>query len=535
MENLNYLAYRLLQAAGREKSRVTFLRAVYQLIKKELKEDIVRLFFCYENQLYEFLPAGQIEPFSLKCKSNDHHFQKESWAREFLFQALGMKDADQWKLTSKETYAMLCKNSGENAANGIWLIPFENQSLKRGILVIENKSRDREILATERLVEKLGPVLTEAFEHQEAHLACQERVKELKCLYEISRLASLTEEGKGDILQKIAGLLPESMQFPEIASARITVDQQVFQNDDFKESQRCLSAPITTEEKQRGQLEVFYAAEHRIYDDDLFLSEEKKLIQMVSQQIATLLEKKEKETANQKLQEQLLHADRLATIGQLSAGVAHEINEPLGAIIGFSQLIQNETQEERTRKDLDKMMKSALHAREIIRKLLVFAREPGAEKQRKKINQVIEEGLVFLESRLLKQGITLVKKFSNGLPEVMVDARQIHQVIINVTVNSMQAMPEGGELTIETGMEKGWWMIKITDTGMGMSPEVQDKMFLPFFTTKEVNEGTGLGLSVVHGIVTDHNGAIEVKSKLGEGTEITLRFPQELAGKEMQP
>ena len=223
---------------------------------------------------------------------------------------------------------------------------------------------------------------------------------------------------------------------------------------------------------------------------------------------------------------QLLHADRLATIGQLSAGVAHELNEPIGSIMGFAQLIQkNPDVPEQAQKDIEKIMKASLHAREVIKKLMIFARQMPPQKTSLNLNQIIEEGLYFLESRCAKEGIKVVRELAKTLPEITADPAQMTQVLVNIIVNAIQAMPEGGQLTIQTKVSGKHVLLIIEDTGIGMEKKELKHIFLPFFTTKDVGKGTGLGLAVVHGIVTSHGGSIHVESKVNEGTRFTLQLP----------
>jgi signal transduction histidine kinase len=143
------------------------------------------------------------------------------------------------------------------------------------------------------------------------------------------------------------------------------------------------------------------------------------------------------------------------------------------------------------------------------------------------LNEIISDGLYFTESRCSKQGIEIVRKLDSQLPYVVADLGQIHQVLVNLTVNSVQAMPEGGILTISTYVENDKVVLRVEDTGLGMSEDVLEKIFVPFFTTKDVDEGTGLGLSVVEGIVTTHGGTINVNSSPGKGTAFEVLLPLE--------
>jgi two-component system NtrC family sensor kinase len=220
------------------------------------------------------------------------------------------------------------------------------------------------------------------------------------------------------------------------------------------------------------------------------------------------------------------NAERLATVGQLSAGIAHELNESLAAILGFAELIK-ESQNLPTAaiRDIEKIKNAALHAREVIRKIMIFTRQLPTRKELCDLNEIILEGLYFLESRCNKEGIVLIRRLENNLPRITADPSQLHQVLVNLVVNAIQAMPKGGDLTISTHSGSGTVHLAVVDTGTGMCPEVKKQVFLPFFTTKDVGQGTGLGLAVVHGIVTAHGGSIEVKSEVGKGSVFEVCLP----------
>jgi signal transduction histidine kinase len=218
----------------------------------------------------------------------------------------------------------------------------------------------------------------------------------------------------------------------------------------------------------------------------------------------------------------------LATIGQLAAGVAHELNEPLANILGFAQLAKKEPKlPKQTGEDMEKIVRNCLHAREVIHQLLTFARQMPLERARISLNQVVTDGLYFLESRCLKAGIEVVRKLDPEVPEIFADASQLNQVLVNIVVNAIQAMPGGGAVTIETrpGPRDASALLIVSDTGTGMSEAVRANIFTPFFTTKDVNEGTGLGLAVVHGIVASHGGTICVQSEPGKGARFEVELP----------
>jgi len=328
------------------------------------------------------------------------------------------------------------------------------------------------------------------------------------------------------ILERIVELLPPSWQYPKIASARITLDGKQYSVPGFQDLPQNQTADIIVKGEKRGVVKVVYKEDMPELDEGPFLKEERGLIDAVAGQVALIVERRRAEEERARLQEQLRHADRLATIGQLAAGVAHELNEPLGNILGFAQLARKSPGlPEQASKDVEKIVNSCLHARQVIQKLMMFARQTPPKKTMVNLNQIVQEGLYFLEARCTRQGIEVVRLLDPDLPEITADAGQLHQVLVNLTVNAIQAMPNGGKLFLKTTRLGDYISLVVEDTGMGMSEEVARRIFIPFFTTKDVGQGIGLGLSVVHGIVTGHRGSIQVHSKVGEGSRFEVLLP----------
>jgi signal transduction histidine kinase len=141
------------------------------------------------------------------------------------------------------------------------------------------------------------------------------------------------------------------------------------------------------------------------------------------------------------------------------------------------------------------------------------------------LNQVVKDGLYLFEARCAKEGIEVVRSLSRDLPEITADPGQLNQVLVNLVVNSVQAMPEGGRLTVQTLSSGDHVSLIVEDTGVGMNEEVMKRIFIPFFTTKDVDQGTGLGLAVVHGIVTSHGGSIKMESHVDRGTRFEVQIP----------
>jgi two-component system NtrC family sensor kinase len=232
-----------------------------------------------------------------------------------------------------------------------------------------------------------------------------------------------------------------------------------------------------------------------------------------------------------KLQEthlQLVSSEKMASLGKLAAGIAHEINNPLGGILIYSSLMMEELPEEDSKRgDLMRIVQEAGRCKEIVKSLLEFARQTEPKMEPTDINRAINDGLFFLVNQALFHNIQIVKKLDPFLPFIRGNASQLKQVFMNIIVNAAEAMHGNGILTITTSPapDRKTVLVEFTDTGEGIPEENFTRIFDPFFTTKEVGKGTGLGLATSYGIVEDHGGKIGVRSKVGEGTTFTIELP----------
>ncbi len=406
------------------------------------------------------------------------------------------------------------------------LIPFAVDVGNFGVLRLECMRRDAFAADMLEGYEAVAETLGLAIAQRRAQRALRERVKELSCLYSIARVVEDKTVGLDEAMERIVQLLPPAWQFPEIAVARIRLDGHEYTAGRFEDAVARQLAKIIVGKRQRGTVEVGYVSEVTDVVNGPFLKEEEHLIAGAAREVGEFLERREAEAEQLKLEAQLRHADRLATIGQLAAGVAHEINEPLGSILGFAQLAQKcEGLPEDTAGDLQRIVAACLQAREIVNKLKLFARQAPIQKTSIPLARVVDESLALVETRCANQGIEVVRREAAECCEILADPVQLKQVVVNLVVNSIQAMPKGGRLTVTTGSHDGSVTIEVEDTGAGMTDDVMDQIFNPFFTTKEVGQGTGLGLCVVHGIVSAHGGMIEVESEVGRGSKFTIRIP----------
>ena len=239
--------------------------------------------------------------------------------------------------------------------------------------------------------------------------------------------------------------------------------------------------------------------------------------------------KKRDEQLKEFTTQKIMASERLALIGQLSANVAHELNNPLTGIVTFSHLILENTDcDDPKKKSLEKIVGQATRCRDIIRGLLDFSRQRKPDKVLSNINTVMDQCLSFVENQALFLNIKIYKNFQEDLPMVVIDPSQIERVIMNMIINAAEAMDGDGELILTTrsGFGQDSVVLEFKDTGPGISEENIEKIFDPFFTTKDVGHGTGLGLAISYGVVKAHKGTISVESELGKGTTFVVRLPE---------
>jgi PAS domain S-box-containing protein len=231
------------------------------------------------------------------------------------------------------------------------------------------------------------------------------------------------------------------------------------------------------------------------------------------------------------LERQLLRSEKLSSLGKMSAGIAHEINQPLTGVLTFSHLLANKFKnDEKTLKDIEIIVRETMRIRGIVQGMLDFARETPMRKELRSLREIVERTLRMVVNQSRFFGITLAKDYDPAVPDVIVDPNQLEQVFMNIILNACDAMAgTGGVLSVKVQRTKEWVETVFRDTGCGIPESVMDKIFDPFFTTKDSTEGMGmgLGLAVSYGIVKNHNGDILVSSREGKGTTFTVRLPLE--------
>ncbi len=356
--------------------------------------------------------------------------------------------------------------------------------------------------------------------------ALRERVKELSCLYSIAQISGSPSASLGEVLQGIANMLPSAWRFPDLAAARIVLDRRGFSSRYWRTGGPRQTAALVIRGVDRGTVQIIYPTLPPAQLDLPFIEEEQRLLNEVARQISLIVDRKETTAEQERLQSKLQHADRLVTIGQLAAGVAHELNEPLNSILGFAQLVAKVPRlPQQAKADIARIEAAALHGRKVIRQLLTFARQKPMQDAHVNITQLVRENADIWLSRCVTGGVRIEYALDENIPDIVADDGQIRQVVTNLLINAVQAMPQGGVLRIETAVEGQSLRLAVVDSGEGIPPAVLPRVFDPFFTTKDVDQGTGLGLSVVHGIITGHRGQVSVQSSLGKGTCVTVLLP----------
>ncbi len=353
----------------------------------------------------------------------------------------------------------------------------------------------------------------------------KERVKELTCLYEVTSIIVNSDYDHLEMsLEAIAYCLKRGWQFVEDTEAHLSVSGYEVQTEDYSTGGICLTADIKVFNKIEGIVTVSYPASKYTVED--FLEEEQTLLDNVSLAVGNLLERKQIRDSEAATRRQMERADRLHILGEITAGIAHELNTPLANILGFAELLQENVENPNAVRDLKKIMDNAIFSREIVKKLMFFACEMPQEMIAVELKPVTENVLKLLAPSLREKRINLSKSFNNDAMELRADTVQLTQVLFNLIMNAAYYSPVDGNIDVNVTETGNKIRIRISDEGKGIAPENEDKIFEPFFTTKPIGEGSGLGLSVVHGIISSHKGSISHTPNTPKGTIFTIDFPK---------
>jgi len=366
-----------------------------------------------------------------------------------------------------------------------------------------------------------------------------ERVKELACMYGIAELIhkSISLE---QIFQGVAMLIPPGWHYPEITRGRIRFDAQEFVSQPFEETKWRQNANIIVCGEPRGTVDVFYLEDRPALAEGPFLKEERQLIDGIARTLGEAIEHQETKKRSEKAENQLRHSQKMDAIGQLAGGVAHDLNNILQAVTGYSKMALHGLDSElEPHKNISEVLKAGGRGAALVRQLLAFSSRQVLEISDVDLNELIHNLMKMVE-RVIGEHIQLEVMPGHQLGIVNADPGQIEQILMNLCVNARDAMPDGGSIIIETenvlvdeefclthleAKPGRYVLLSISDTGCGMNEITLESIFEPFFTTKDIGKGTGLGLSTVYGLVKQHKGMVHVYSEIDKGTVVKVYLP----------
>lgn len=351
----------------------------------------------------------------------------------------------------------------------------------------------------------------------------QERIKELSCLYDISSILAKHEQGLDKTVGKIAGILKKAWRFSDAAIVEIILDNYAFKTGSVPEITVVQTGEILVFGNFCGSLTVHYPAPQ--FSEKHFLKEEQQLLNKVAYELSNFYEKEKNKEKEEILQRTAQRNDRLVILGEITAGIAHELNTPLGNILGFAEFIEERTTDPQIKADITKIIRSSIYSREVVKKLMFFACEMPQNMDYIEIKPVILQALSLLGPNFIKAEVSHSFFIENEEIQARLDNIQLSQVLFNILINAIYVSPRNGEINIKVYNNEKFLFIEIADEGPGIKNEIKARIFEPFFTTKPLGEGSGLGLSVVHGIVKSHKGNIVAFDNTPKGTVFQIKLP----------
>jgi len=351
----------------------------------------------------------------------------------------------------------------------------------------------------------------------------EERVKELSCLYGVSSAIRKHSDSILETLEEICNITQHAWLFPEEAIVLMELENFRVVTADLPNNYIIQFSDILLFNENKGSIKVYYDINK--LPNAYFLEEEQKLLNKIAIEISEFFERREIEQKKELLQRSAERNDRLSILGEITAGIAHELNTPLGNILGFAELIQSSKPDDQTKKDIEKIIKAAAYSREIVKKLMFFSCEMPQHKEFVLIKPIIDQALSLLSQNFQKANITYEFQIDNSALEAQIDTIQFTQVLFNIIINAIYISPENSRILVEVLSDSNYFTLIIKDEGPGIPSDLKAKVFEPFFTTKPIGEGSGLGLSVVHGIIKSHRGEIIALDNRPTGTVFKIKLP----------
>jgi len=351
----------------------------------------------------------------------------------------------------------------------------------------------------------------------------QERIKELSCLYDVSSVIVQHEESISETLDKICSILKNAWRFSEQSIVELQLENYYYATSAIPQNTVFQRSSIIIFNEEKGYVKVHYPSNQ--FSKEHFLDDEQKLLNKVSSDISVFYERQLNKGKEELLKRSVERADRLSILGEITAGIAHELNTPLGNILGFAEFIRERTKDKQSQLDSDKIIKAAIYSREVVKKLMFFSCEMPQNMKFVKIIPIVSEALSLLGPNFKKAEISYEFDFNDPQLEGQLDSIQLTQVLFNILINAIYVSPRDTVIKVKVYSEESNFIIEIADQGPGIEEAFKSKIFEPFFTTKPIGEGSGLGLSVVHGIVKSHKGDILSIDNVPQGTIFQVRLP----------
>lgn len=351
----------------------------------------------------------------------------------------------------------------------------------------------------------------------------QERIKELSCLYDISSLLAKHQSSIEETLRGVAAILRQAWRFSEDAIVELKLAEFYILTPKLPKDSIFQESTIAMFREPAGFIRVHYPS--HTYTEKHFMEEEQKLLEKVSYEVSSFYEKELNKEREELLKRSAQRNDRLSILGEITAGIAHELNTPLGNILGFAELIAEKTTDKQIKADTAKIIKSAIYSREVVKKLMFFACEMPQNMEFIKIKPVIQQALSLLGPNFKKAEVSYSFQMENTGLKAQLDSIQLSQVLFNILINAIYVSPKNSTIDIKVYNDKNSFFIEVRDEGPGVKKELKSKIFEPFFTTKKLGEGSGLGLSVVHGIIRSHKGHIITFNNHPTGTVFQIKLP----------
>jgi len=363
-------------------------------------------------------------------------------------------------------------------------------------------------------------------------------LKELQCLAGIADIAESPGIALDEIYQEVATLVTKSYQYPEITCSRITVDGKEFSTDNYKETEWRQSADIEANDATIGKVEVNYLEERPVIDEGPFLKTERLLIDTVAERLGQITARKRAETERRRLEQKAHIMSRLAFVGEIASGIAHKINDPLTGVISFTSLLMQKDIPEDIKGDVEIINEGSQQIVNVVNRLLTFASQCKPERAYVDINHIIVSTLDLRDYEMKTSNIHVITRLDPDLPRTIADGAQLQQVFLNIIMNAeteMKLAHGEGNLFIKTETIDNTIRISFKDDGPGIAKEDLERIFDPLFATREASQGIRLGLSICHGIITEHGGRIYAESVSGKGATFIVELPVVTEPEELKP